>query len=60
VSEQHGDASEEAIALASVLERAGAELATALTKLSHPSDLRPDIAALNELEHEGDRIGATP
>ena len=49
-------ATEQAIALASVLERAGHELAVALTKLGRPPDLRPHIAALHDLEHEGDRL----
>ena len=49
-------ATEQAIALAAVLERAGSELATALTKLRRPADLRPHIVALQELEHEGDRL----
>ena len=49
-------ATEQAIALATVLERAGSELATALTRLRRPADLRPHIVALQELEHEGDRL----
>jgi hypothetical protein len=49
-------ASEQAIALASVLEQAGSELARALTRLRRPADLRPHIVALYELEHEGDRL----
>ena len=49
-------ATEQAIALAGVLERAGSELASALTRLRRPADLRPHIAALQELEHEGDRL----
>ena len=49
-------ATEQAIALAAVLERAGSELATALTRLRRPADLRPHIVALQELEHEGDRL----
>jgi uncharacterized protein len=49
-------ATEQAIALASVLERAGHELAVALTQLRHPLDLRPHIVALYDLEHEGDRL----
>jgi uncharacterized protein Yka (UPF0111/DUF47 family) len=49
-------ATEQAIALASVLEQAGRELAAALTKLRRPPDLRPHIVALSELEHEGDRL----
>ena len=49
-------ATEQAIALASVLEQAGRELAAALTRLRRPVDLRPHIVALSELEHEGDRL----
>jgi uncharacterized protein len=49
-------ATEQAIALASVLERAGAELAAALSKLRRPLELRPHVVALDELEHEGDRL----
>jgi uncharacterized protein len=49
-------ATEQAIALASVLERAGRELAAALTRLRRPQDLRPHIVALYDLEHEGDRL----
>jgi uncharacterized protein len=49
-------ATEQAIALASVLARAGSELAAALTRLRRPGDLRPHIVALYELEHEGDRL----
>jgi uncharacterized protein len=49
-------ASEQAIALASVLEQAGSELARALTRLRRPPDLRPHIVELYELEHEGDRL----
>ena len=49
-------ATEQAIALASVLEQAGRELAAALTRLRRPQDLRPHIVALDELEHEGDRL----
>ena len=49
-------ASEQAIALAAVLEQAGAELAAALTRLRRPPDLRPHILKLDELEHEGDRL----
>ena len=49
-------ATEQAIALATVLERAGHELAAALTRLRHPLDLHPHIAALSDLEHEGDRL----
>jgi uncharacterized protein len=49
-------ATEQAIALASVLEQAGRELTAALTRLRRPVDLRPHIVALTELEHEGDRL----
>jgi uncharacterized protein len=49
-------ATEQAIALAGVLERAGRELATALTKLRRPIELRPNVVAIYELEHEGDRL----
>ena len=49
-------ATEQAIALAEVLERAGHELASALTLLRQPLDLRPHIVALYDLEHEGDRL----
>jgi uncharacterized protein Yka (UPF0111/DUF47 family) len=49
-------ASEQAITLASVLERAGQELALALARLRRPLDLRPHIVALYDLEHEGDRL----
>ncbi len=49
-------ATEQAIALAAVLEQAGGELAAALTRLRRPQDLRPHILRLDELEHEGDRL----
>jgi uncharacterized protein len=49
-------ATEQAIALAAVLERAGRELAAALTKLRNPDDIRPHVVTLYELEHEGDRL----
>ena len=49
-------ATTQAIALAEVLERAGHELAVALTRLGRPADLRPHIAVLYDLEHEGDRL----
>jgi uncharacterized protein len=49
-------ATEQAIALAIVLEQAGSELASALTRLRRPPDLRPHIVKLDELEHEGDRL----
>ena len=47
---------EQAIALAAVLHRAGQELGTALGSLSHPEGLRPPIRVLYDLEHEGDRL----
>ena len=47
---------EQAIALASVLQQAGRELAAALGLLRHPQELRPHIVAIQELEHEGDRL----
>lgn len=49
-------ATEQAIALATVLHKAGAELARALRSLRRPADLRPHVVALYALEHEGDRI----
>ena len=49
-------ATEQAISLASVLHRAGQELAAALGSLRRPQDLRPHIVAIHELEHEGDRL----
>jgi uncharacterized protein Yka (UPF0111/DUF47 family) len=49
-------ATSQAIELAGVLERAGQELAVALTRLGRPADLRPHIAMLYDLEHEGDRL----
>jgi uncharacterized protein len=49
-------ATEQSIALASVLERAGQELAAALATLRRPLDLRPHIVALYDLEHEGDKL----
>ena len=49
-------ATEQAIALAVVLEQAGSELAAALTRLRRPPDLRPHVVKLDELEHEGDRL----
>jgi len=49
-------ATEQAIQLAEVLERAGGELAAALGRLRRPADLRPHILALRDLEHEGDRV----
>jgi uncharacterized protein Yka (UPF0111/DUF47 family) len=47
---------EQAIALASVLQRAGRELAAAMGSLRRPHDFRPHVVALYELEHEGDRL----
>jgi uncharacterized protein len=47
---------EQAIELASVLHQAGGELAVAMRSLSRPRELRPHVAALRELEHEGDRL----
>ena len=49
-------ATEQAIDLAEVLHRAGQELAAALEALRHPERLRPHIVAIQELEHEGDRL----
>jgi uncharacterized protein len=49
-------ATEQAIALAGVLSRAGRELAAALGSLRHLQDLRPHLLAIHELEHEGDRL----
>ena len=49
-------ATEQAIDLADVLHRAGQELATALASLRQPERLRPHIVAIQELEHEGDRL----
>ena len=47
---------EQAIALADVLSGAGRELATALGSLSRPHDMRPQLAFIQELEREGDRL----
>jgi uncharacterized protein Yka (UPF0111/DUF47 family) len=47
---------EQSIALATVLHRAGRELATALESLRRPERLRPHIVAIQELEREGDRL----
>jgi uncharacterized protein len=47
---------EQAIALADVLSLAGRELAAALGSLSRPRDMRPQLASIQELEHEGDRL----
>jgi uncharacterized protein len=49
-------ATEQAIALADVLECAGRELGALLTKLRRPVEFRPHLVALDELEHEGDRL----
>ena len=49
-------ATEQAIALADVLKRAGHELAAALSSLKRPRELRPRIVTLHDLEHEGDRL----
>jgi uncharacterized protein len=49
-------ATEQAIALAEVLHRAGERLAAALQLLRHPERLRPHIVAIQELEREGDRL----
>ncbi len=49
-------ATEQGIALAAVLQQAGQELAAALASLRRPQELRPHIVAIQELEHEGDRL----
>src|SRR5919109_488420 len=49
-------ATEQAIALAEVLHRAGRELAAALQLLRRPERLRPHIVSIQELEREGDRL----
>jgi uncharacterized protein Yka (UPF0111/DUF47 family) len=49
-------ATEQAIALAEVLHRAGRELAGALQLLRRPERLRPHIVSIQELEREGDRL----
>jgi len=49
-------ATEQAIDLAGVLERAGRELAALLSGLRRPVDFRPHLVALYDLEHEGDRL----
>jgi uncharacterized protein Yka (UPF0111/DUF47 family) len=49
-------ATEQAIELAGVLERAGRELAALLSELRRPVGFRPHLVALYELEHEGDRL----
>jgi uncharacterized protein Yka (UPF0111/DUF47 family) len=47
---------EQAISLASVLRSAGSELSVAMRALRRPGDLPPHVAALRDLEHEGDRL----
>jgi uncharacterized protein len=47
---------EQAVALAGVLEKAGAELADALGGLHEVERLRPHLVEIGRLEHEGDRI----
>jgi predicted phosphate transport protein (TIGR00153 family) len=47
---------EQAIALGEVLRKAGAEIATALSKLDEPASLRPYVARIGELERDADRI----
>ena len=47
---------EQAIALAGVLEKAGAELADALEEIEHVDRLRPHLAEIGRLEDEGDRF----
>jgi uncharacterized protein Yka (UPF0111/DUF47 family) len=47
---------EQAIALASVLQDASRELAAALHLLRRPHDMRPHIVALYALEQDGDRL----
>ena len=49
-------ATEQAIALTSVLQRAGSEVAAALGSLRRPNELPARVVALQELEHEGDRL----
>jgi uncharacterized protein len=49
-------ATEQAIELASVLRRAGGEVAAALGSLRHPDELRARVIALQELEHVGDGL----
>ena len=49
-------ATEQAIELAGVLERAAAELRGALGLLRRPRDIHPHVVALRDLEHEGDRL----
>jgi uncharacterized protein len=47
---------EQAIALAQVLERAGAEIAAAMASLPDIPSLRPHIVEIARLEDEGDRL----
>jgi uncharacterized protein len=47
---------EQAVALAQVLEKAGAELAQALDGIHDVSGLRPHVVELARLEDEGDRL----
>ena len=47
---------EQAVALAGVLERAGAELAEALGNIEHVETLRPHVVEISRLEDEGDRF----
>ena len=49
---------EQAIALAAVLDRAGRELAGRSRGSADRKDLRPHVVALHELEHDGDSPGA--
>ena len=47
---------EQAVALASVLEKAGAEVADALDNIERVEHLRPHVVAIARLEDEGDRF----
>jgi hypothetical protein len=47
---------EQAVALAEVLERAGAELETALDRIDKVDGLRAHVVELSRLEDEGDRL----
>jgi uncharacterized protein len=47
---------EQAVALAEVLEKAGAELADALGQIEKVQSLRPHVVEISRLEDEGDRI----
>jgi predicted phosphate transport protein (TIGR00153 family) len=47
---------EQAVALAGVLERAGAELAAALDRIDRVEELPPHVVEIGRLEDEGDRI----